>query len=153
MIQVHLCELPPWTTSGEWDTVWGWASYQPHSPETHFWFLKLDFLFGDRVRPVRHSLNDLLCYFSKIFLSNCCHICKYVTYINDKCITDHLLLSRPKIGTENMNIYDFKIFKWSLYFILLSGSLIVSFPSMMTSSSDEWYWLQAKVLSESSAKM
>ena len=55
---------------------------------------------------MRHSLNDLLCYFSKIFLSNCCHICKYVTYINDKCITDHLLLSRPKIGTENMNMNE-----------------------------------------------
>ena len=62
-------------------------------------------------------------------------------------------VARDYPGTENMNIYDFKIFKWSLYFILLSGSLIVSFPSMMTSSSDEWYWLQAKVLSESSAKM
>lgn len=105
VIWVHLCELPPWTTSGEWDTVWDWASSQPHSPETHFQFLKLDFLFGDRNQ---WDTAWTICYIT--FTQYFCLI--VVTFVNksptqnDKHITDHLLLSRPKTSSENMNMNE-----------------------------------------------
>lgn len=62
--------------------------------------------------------------------------------------TDHGHLERILYsGGENMNVSDFKIFKPSLHFLLISGSLIVSFPSMMASLLDWWYRLQAKIRS------
>ena len=109
---MHLCDLgvlmwlPPWTTSWKWDTVRGWASYQPHSPETHFWFLKLDFL--SVTRSDQWDIACMICYitFPKYF---CLIIATFVNKSplqSDKCITDHLLLSRPKTGTKNRNMSE-----------------------------------------------
>ena len=95
--------LPEWPCVNE--ILYGAELRTNRSPETHCWFLKLDFLFCDRVRQVRQRLRDMLCYFSKrfcLFIATFVNKYRYIyTYAHqDTCITYLSLLTSTKTGTD-----------------------------------------------------
>ena len=101
--------LPEWPCVNE--ILYGAELRTNRSPETHCWFLKLDFLFCDRVRQVRQRLRDMLCYFSKrfcLFIATFVNKYRYIyTYAHqDTCITYLSLLTSTKTGTETMNMNE-----------------------------------------------